>query len=112
MPFDLPTIDCTQLDPTSIQKYIKSEEDAQAFKETTAYKYYINFLGRLCEAAKGQPLPSYMLQATSSPKDQVDRMLETLDIINSWIEEVPPLKTPQRFGNLAFRTWGQKLEQV
>lgn len=34
-------------------------------------------------------------------------MLERLD---TWINEIPPLDSPQRFGNLAFRTWGKKLE--
>jgi serine/threonine-protein phosphatase 2A activator len=37
------------------------------------------------------------------------RMLDTLD---SWIDDIPPQPTPQRFGNLAFRTWGKRLEDV
>jgi serine/threonine-protein phosphatase 2A activator len=36
-------------------------------------------------------------------------MLDTLD---RWIEEIPPQPTPQRFGNLAFRTWGKRLQDV
>lgn len=39
-------------------------------------------------------------------------MLHLLDTLDLWIEEIPPLQTPQRFGNLAFRTWGQRLEEV
>ena len=39
-------------------------------------------------------------------------MLGLLDELDGWIDEVPPLPTPQRFGNLAFRTWGERLEQV
>lgn len=35
-----------------------------------------------------------------------------LDILAVWIDEIPPLTTPQRFGNLAFRTWGRRLEEV
>lgn len=35
-----------------------------------------------------------------------------LDKLDKWIEEIPPHPTPQRFGNLAFRTWGKKLEEV
>jgi len=38
-------------------------------------------------------------------------VLGLLDEIDRWIDEVPPLPTPQRFGNLAFRTWGERLEQ-
>lgn len=32
--------------------------------------------------------------------------------LDAWITEIPPLPTPQRFGNLAFRTWGKRLEDV
>ena len=42
----------------------------------------------------------------------VRRVLGLLDELDRWIDEVPPLPTPQRFGNLAFRTWGERLEQV
>jgi len=39
-------------------------------------------------------------------------MIAALDTIESWIDEVPPQPTPQRFGNLAFREWGKLLEEV
>jgi len=35
-----------------------------------------------------------------------------LEVLTGWIDEIPPLTTPQRFGNLAFRTWGRRLEEV
>lgn len=38
-------------------------------------------------------------------------MMEMLDTLDTWIDDIPPLSTPQRFGNLAFRTWGNRLEQ-
>ena len=40
------------------------------------------------------------------------KLLHLLDTLDQWIEEIPPLNTPQRFGNLAFRTWGARLEEV
>jgi serine/threonine-protein phosphatase 2A activator len=40
------------------------------------------------------------------------KTLALLDKLEQWIEEIPPLQTPQRFGNLAFRTWGKRLEEV
>lgn len=39
-------------------------------------------------------------------------MLALLDTLDRWIDEIPPLPTPQRFGNLAFRSWGKRLESV
>lgn len=43
---------------------------------------------------------------------RVAAVLTVLDKLNTWIDEVPPLQTPQRFGNLAFREWGKRLEDV
>lgn len=48
----------------------------------------------------------------SIKKKPVDRLLALLDTLEQWIVEIPPLQSPQRFGNLAFRTWGQRLEEV
>src|SRR5216683_2895532 len=42
----------------------------------------------------------------------IQRVLGLLDQLDKWIDEIPPLPTPQRFGNLAFRTWGERLEEV
>ena len=36
-------------------------------------------------------------------------MLRTL---NRWIEEIPPLKQPSRFGNKAYRIWNDRLCKV
>lgn len=35
-----------------------------------------------------------------------------LDTMESWIDQIPPIDQPQRFGNKAFRTWCSKLEEV
>ena len=36
-------------------------------------------------------------------------MLATLD---KWIDEIPPVDQPQRFGNKAYRTWFSRVEEV
>ncbi len=40
------------------------------------------------------------------------KVINLLETMLSWIDEIPPLPTPQRFGNKAFRTWVTRLEQV
>ena len=32
-------------------------------------------------------------------------------MLDGWIDEIPPLKTPQRFGNRAFADWTRRLEE-
>ena len=55
---------------------------------------------------------TYLVRTSQSQKKSVDRLLVLLDTLEQWIIEIPPLQSPQRFGNLAFRTWGQQLEKV
>lgn len=45
-------------------------------------------------------------------KQAVESTVAVLDTLEVWIDDIPPLPTPQRFGNLAFRTWGKRLEDV
>ena len=39
-------------------------------------------------------------------------MLRLLHTLDAWVAEIPPHAAPQRFGNLAFRAWGARLEEV
>ncbi|KAG6917849.1 hypothetical protein DXG01_000754 [Tephrocybe rancida] len=88
---------------------IRTEGDVLIWKTKRSYQDYAVFLRRLNESVVGQFLPC----TTSSPPSQViTRTLELLDTLDRWINEIPPLETPQRFGNLAFRTWGARLEEV
>src|ERR1700744_4679346 len=101
MSSQLPKLDCTKLDKASIKRYIRTEDDVQLFKQTAGYKYYMLFLARLCEAIKGQPLPSIRtdLERTSEIKSGVRSIIKMLDAMDAWMLEIPPLETPQRFGN-------------
>ncbi|KEP61346.1 UNVERIFIED_CONTAM: phosphotyrosyl phosphate activator (ptpa) protein [Hammondia hammondi] len=47
------------------------------------------------------------LQASAS----VIRLLEILETLKIWIEEIPPIEQPMRFGNRAFRTWVDRLQE-
>ncbi|KAF9554569.1 Phosphotyrosyl phosphatase activator [Agrocybe pediades] len=86
---------------------IKTDDDVEYWKTTQSYLDYMIFLRRLNESVVGYTLPWRSERSSKS----VERMTSLLDILFQWIEEIPPLKTPQRFGNLAFRTWGQRLQE-
>lgn len=105
---------------------IKLDEDMENWKQSQSFLDYGIFLYRLNESVVGHTLPhsSIILSPvwfllyffvgqvqTKEPKSVVKTiaLLETLD---TWIDAIPPLETPQRFGNLAFRTWGKRLEDV
>ena len=35
-----------------------------------------------------------------------------LDKLSLWVDEIPPIHQPQRFGNQAFRKWRDRLSEV
>ncbi|KAF9034493.1 Phosphotyrosyl phosphatase activator [Hymenopellis radicata] len=100
----IPLSDLASLEVPS-QK-IHSDYDVEAWKGTQGYKDYALYLRRLNEAVVGCYLP---LEGTSA-STAIDSLIALLDVLDGWIDEIPPLETPQRFGNLAFRTWGQRFE--
>ncbi|RPD54795.1 PTPA-domain-containing protein [Lentinus tigrinus ALCF2SS1-7] len=86
---------------------IKTDEDVEAWKHTRGYQDYGLFLRRLAESVVGHTLP----YEDPEPDAAASAIIAMLDTLDGWIDEIPPLPTPQRFGNLAFRTWGKRLEQ-
>ncbi|KAJ3476978.1 hypothetical protein NLI96_g10784 [Meripilus lineatus] len=85
---------------------IKTDEDVDRWRGSKGYQDYGLFLRRLNESVVGCPLP----WNSPSPSKATLSLVKFLDTLDGWIEEIPPLPTPQRFGNLAFRTWGKRLE--
>ncbi|KAF5379662.1 hypothetical protein D9615_005808 [Tricholomella constricta] len=85
---------------------IKTDNDVQAWKKKQSYQDYAIFLRRLNEAVVGKFLPW-----NSTPSQAILKTLELLDTLDRWIVDIPPQDSPQRFGNLAFRTWGARLEE-
>lgn len=104
---------------------IKTDDDVERWTITRSYHDYDLFLRRLNESVVGVILPwnpgaisqvsgalsGWLLTLTCDPQS-VTRTLELLDTLESWIQDIPPQNTPQRFGNIAFRTWGARLEEV
>ncbi|KIJ52464.1 hypothetical protein M422DRAFT_26057 [Sphaerobolus stellatus SS14] len=87
---------------------IRTDSDVELWKLTSAYKVYGVFLRRLNEAVVGYELP---VEDTGSDSEAILMTISMLDELDSWIDEIPPRPTPQRFGNLAFRDYGERLEE-
>ncbi|KAF9509784.1 hypothetical protein BS47DRAFT_126790 [Hydnum rufescens UP504] len=85
---------------------IKSDTDVVRWHRSRGYQLFGLFLQRLNEAVVGHELHE------SGPNSlAVDKLIGLLNTVDSWVDEIPPLPTPQRFGNLAFRDWGRRLEE-
>ncbi|KAJ7118562.1 hypothetical protein C8R43DRAFT_95208 [Mycena crocata] len=86
---------------------IQTDEDVETWRRSRSYHDYAVFLRRLNESVVGKDLPDSSL----SPSEAIKRLMVLLDTLDGWIDEIPVQITPQRFGNLAFRTWGRRLEE-
>lgn len=109
----LPLLDATSsLQSTSPAiKRIQSDTDVVTWQKSTAHQILVLFLARLCESAVGKSTRVWARSEINPRDDQIERVLELLDELQTWTNEIEPLKTPQRFGNSAFRSWGQRLEE-
>ena len=90
------------------RKYIAEiKNDLSLFKRTLAFKDIYSFIEALNLAVKGV---SVSMAPAASPN--VVATLDLLDTLKGWVDEIPPLLQPQRFGNKAFKIWHDKLHQV
>ncbi|KZV94190.1 Phosphotyrosyl phosphatase activator [Exidia glandulosa HHB12029] len=87
---------------------IRTDEDVETWKRTQGYQDYALFVRRLNEAVIGHTDPA---REAPSPSPTVAKLVAVLQELARWTDDIPPRPTPQRFGNLAFRDWGLRLEQ-
>ncbi|ETV85987.1 hypothetical protein H257_02489 [Aphanomyces astaci] len=83
---------------------IFSEADLRQFLRSNAYEMILRFVKHLNESVKGKKLTDDIPVSKN-----VESVLAVLATLNTWIDEIPPIAQPMRFGNKAFRTWYDRL---
>eukprot|EP00026_Physarum_polycephalum_P012961 Phypoly_transcript_13314.p1 GENE.Phypoly_transcript_13314~~Phypoly_transcript_13314.p1 ORF type:complete len:344 (+),score=53.04 Phypoly_transcript_13314:51-1034(+) len=85
-------------------KRITNPSELSAFHRSPTFRSLIGYIQRLCEVAEGKPnIPG---DGTTSHVHKVNSMLDEL---SKYIDEIPPLAQPMRYGNKAYRTWHAKM---
>ncbi|CAG8519450.1 5474_t:CDS:2 [Ambispora leptoticha] len=82
-------------------KVITDQSDIKEWLESEAYARLLTFITSLNDSVVNKKI--------SDPI--ASKIIAALENMSSWVDEIPPLKTPQRFGNKAFRDWMSRLEQ-
>ncbi|CAH1764198.1 8131_t:CDS:2 [Entrophospora sp. SA101] len=92
--------------PAKPSRQIKNDQDLENWLKSEAFIRLMHFIKLLNEnvANHKNSDPCHVSEITQ-------KIVNTLDTMMIWIDENPPLPTPQRFGNKAFRTWINRLEQ-
>ncbi|KAL4151832.1 hypothetical protein PRNP1_008769 [Phytophthora ramorum] len=79
---------------------IFAQRDLRHFLGSPAQQMILVFVKHLNESVKGKSISS---DCEVSPN--VQKAVDLVNEINSWIDEIPPIQQPMRFGNKAFRTF-------
>lgn len=93
-------------------KRIASDGDMLTWQGSEAHDLILHFIARLAAACVQAPTRAvvWARDAHDGP-DMIERVLALLIELDAWTDEIEPLQGPQRFGNLAFRTWGARLTE-
>ncbi|XP_035227221.1 serine/threonine-protein phosphatase 2A activator-like isoform X1 [Stegodyphus dumicola] len=87
-------------------KEVSSLADMKKWEQSEAYHEYMGFILAMNEAVKGKKISDVAVTS-----EVVNKMCDMLEILDKWIDEIPPIEQPQRFGNKAFRTFYAKLKE-
>jgi serine/threonine-protein phosphatase 2A activator len=88
-------------------KQINSDLDVARFNRSVACARITGFISLLNEVVKERSATEDFPQ--TEPIRALGRVLDELD---GYIDEIPPSTGPRRFGNVAFRQWIKKMEEV
>lgn len=88
-------------------KQINSDADVVKFQRSVAFNRIVGFILLLNESVTGRRCDEDIPTSAN-----VTAIGKVLDKLNEYIDEVPPSTEPRRFGNVAFRQWIQRLEEV
>ncbi|TPX36195.1 hypothetical protein SmJEL517_g01498 [Synchytrium microbalum] len=87
-------------------KRILDEQSMLNWHNSEAFARLVEFLQTLNLAVKSKKNSDQCLVSEATMK-----VIAVLKTVDQWTDEIPPLESPQRFGNKAFRTWIDRLEQ-
>lgn len=109
-PSNLPTtpdkLELTSGGYAAPRKCINTHIDLEVFKRTHAFQTLITFLTELNDSVRGKAVSSNF--ECSQACTVLDEALVTME---KWVQEIPPVEQPMRYGNTAFRDWHQRFSK-
>eukprot|EP01134_Creolimax_fragrantissima_P000078 CFRG0078T1 len=87
-------------------KAIDSANKIQEWKDSQSHRTLLSFIGFLGDSVRGLKISD-----CEAPSKNIESILKLLNILDEWVDRIPPETQPQRFGNRAFKVWAARLEQ-
>jgi len=87
-------------------KKINTQTELAAFHRSPTYRALLGYIQKLGD--KVNAIPNSVEYSIS---DKVKLIIEILHEMEVWIDEIPPIPQPMRYGNKAARSWHKRLEE-
>lgn len=87
-------------------KLVKTIDDMQKWDKSEAYFEYLGFIFAINDSIRGISNS----QGSEEASENINKIIHLLDVLSGWIDEIPPIQQPQRFGNVAFKAWYNRLK--
>lgn len=104
--FNLFEMNMNEIDFQQPKKMINSPEDLEKFKKSATYSSIMEFICELQASVTSKKKSNSVIQSKFQP------LIEMLADLEKWVDEIPPIQQPMRFGNKAFRSWHDRLSKV
>ncbi|KAL1491420.1 hypothetical protein ABEB36_012021 [Hypothenemus hampei] len=88
-------------------KLVKTQDDMQKWDKSEAYFEYLGFIFAINDSIKGIS----NTKGSQNASENITKIVVLLDTLSNWIDDIPPIQQPQRFGNAAFKTWYNQLKE-
>ncbi|ELT93086.1 hypothetical protein CAPTEDRAFT_185148 [Capitella teleta] len=89
------------------EKGVKQPTDiAEKWEKSEAYRDLLGFIGAMNNAVKNKKM-----RDEYHVSEMMEKLVSIMDAMSQWIDEIPPIDQPQRFGNKAYRDWFKRLQE-
>ena len=88
------------------EKKIMEGDTLQLFQESAVYKELMMFITVLQKSVQGTQM------STTDLPDCLLPLYELIKKYEGYVDEIPPIEQPMRFGNKAFKSWVDKVRET
>eukprot|EP00916_Digyalum_oweni_P016527 GHVL01027116.1.p1 GENE.GHVL01027116.1~~GHVL01027116.1.p1 ORF type:complete len:153 (+),score=21.86 GHVL01027116.1:51-509(+) len=89
------------------QKRIVSEESLNIWLKSESLKNLVSYINELSDSVKGWPIQKNV----KVQEPNIKSILKLFDNLEDYIVECPPTNDPSRYGNKAYQSWCDKLNE-
>ncbi|KAG9135457.1 hypothetical protein Leryth_007216 [Lithospermum erythrorhizon] len=87
-------------------KIIQTQNDIVSFQSSTSFSNFLGFIVSLSESIKSKKLSD---GCHVSPT--VNSIISIIETLVAYVDEIPPAPQSARYGNVAYRTWHERMSE-